>query len=135
MSHYLLDAIPHRDYELTSVIKDGEGHNARVIGIDNKKVLHDFTRVFVDGIVGVVVLFFMARPELTFFSLLPFIAITIGAVLPDALQPAFWLWQKFPMTYIHRFHTWIHTSHEPRPMIGFSIQGILIAISLFVLSL
>ena len=95
LSHYLLDAIPHRDYELTSIVKDGEGHNARVIGIDRKKILHDFTRIFVDGIVGAIVLFFMAGPELTLTSLMPFAAIIIGSVLPDALQPVFWLWQKF----------------------------------------
>lgn len=132
-SHYVLDAIPHRDYAFDSVIREGDGKRARVLGIDTKKLSHDLFKLLCDGIVGVLVLFFLVRPELSIVGLLPFGLIIFGAILPDILQLVFWFFPKGPMPFIHRFHRWVHVSREPRGSVGFVVQIILIVVSVLFL--
>ncbi|MDP2676166.1 MAG: hypothetical protein Q8O83_00560 [bacterium] len=132
-SHYLLDIIPHRDYKLDAVIREGQGKTAKFLGIHRERLFGDVLKIFIDGAVGAGILFFIIRPEISIVGLVPFGAIVLGAVLPDILQPMFWFFPKGPMPFIHRFHKWVHTAYEPRPFIGFSIQGIFIALSLFIL--
>lgn len=132
-SHYVLDAIPHRDYTLDSVIREGDGRRARVLGIDAKKLLRDIFKLLCDGVAGVVILFFLIQPEASVSGLAPFGLIILGAVLPDILQFVFWFFPKGPMPFIHRFHRWVHVSREPRGSIGFIVQIILIVMSILFL--
>jgi len=132
-SHFILDAIPHRDYRLDSVIRNGEGKQARVLGVRYDHVWWDITKLLIDGLVGAGALFYIMQPPLTVSGVLPFVLTVIGAALPDFLQLVFWFFPKWPIALIHRFHKWVHTPHEPSKMIGFSIQGVVIAASLIIL--
>jgi len=132
-SHYLLDIIPHRDYELNAIIREGQGKTAKFLGVRHNRLFGDMLKIAIDGAVGTSVLFFIIRPEISIAALVPFGAIVLGAVLPDMFQPVFWFFPKGLMPFIHRFHKWVHTAYEPRPSIGFGVQIILTAVFIFIL--
>lgn len=132
-SHYFLDAIPHRDYDLNALLREGDERKGKIVGVDHRKVVGDIIKVFIDGVLGVLILFFILSPALNLRELFPFALIVIGAVLPDMLQLVFWFLPRWPITLFHRFHRLVHTRHEPRRLIGFSIQGVIILFSLFLL--
>lgn len=98
VSHFLLDAIPHWDYPFSEeAVRSG------------RLPRQDLVKIAIDGTVGmlgvIVVQFFF--PSLLFW---PMLAGAIGAMLPDALQFAYfktkWRW----LAALQAFHEWIHTS-------------------------
>jgi hypothetical protein len=98
VSHFLLDAIPHWDYPLS----EGEVKSGRV-------PRRDLIKIAADGLLGLASVFIA---NALFPSLLwwPMVLGAIGAMLPDALQFAYfktkWRW----LYYLQTFHEWIHTS-------------------------
>src|SRR3989344_6041507 len=103
-SHFLLDAIPHWDYELRSSRKDEKNplNNDIMIGRD---FWFDLIKLGTDALVGLVLswLFFQS-----FFTgqlgLLTFTAGAAGGLLPDALQFAYFKLRSPWLTALQRFH-------------------------------
>lgn len=108
-SHFLLDAIPHWDYPLD---------NGMFVG---RPVYLDLIKIAGDGLLGLVVSW------LLFHSWVGMIA-ALGAILPDALQFAYFKLRGPILTPLQRFHMWIHTDHrlKNRPMVGVFSQVLLV---------
>lgn len=130
LSHFLIDAIPHWDYELRSAKKDPENHlnNDMVFGFN-----------FVLDILNISFDFFLALtlPFLIFgsneFSQSVILLMGIaGGTLPDALQFIYFKWRHEPLISLQKFHGWIHAESKIADWkLGVSLQFILIAFVVF----
>ncbi len=108
LSHYLSDAIPHFDYELLSIESHPEDKSESKIHPSAKSVAIDLLSIIIDIAIGTTFLILSARPEINFSNLVTYSLIIIGGILPDALQPIYILWKKFPMTQIQNWHDFWH---------------------------
>ena len=88
-SHYLLDIIPHWEYELFSIdgFKDKENDFSKIrMAFDIKNLLNDFLKLSFDFFAGLAAAWFLTKifwPEFSFL----YLTIAAGAsVLPDVLQ-------------------------------------------------
>jgi len=106
LSHFLLDAIPHWDYELHSRKRDENNpiNDDIVLG---KAFVKDILKVGLDGTVGLLLSLFLFAYFLH-YSLIDVLAGAIGAMLPDALQFVYMKWRHEPLVSLQRFHLWIH---------------------------
>ncbi len=98
-SHYLSDAIPHYDYKLIS--KDRLDPEHPKLKKDWRLITIDLSRIFLDIALGTGLTYFL-------FPSLPLFWVVVGAILPDALQPLFWLYKKFPIKQTQAFHDFMH---------------------------
>ncbi len=131
-SHFLLDAIPHWDYKLKSMVEDHDNrlNNDMII---NKDFFIDLARIFIDALLGLVlvtIFFIMNGPHLFW---LPIVGV-VGALLPDALQFIYFKWKHQPLVGLQRFHLWIHsqTDFNDRPLVGIAFQVVIIIVALVV---
>lgn len=129
-SHYLLDAIPHWEYQLLSIIgfknKENDFSKIRMV-FDIKNLLKDFLKLSFDFLAGLAAAWFLTGifwPEFSFL----FLAIAAGAgVLPDVLQ-GFYIALKGTMKKIFLplfiFHLFFHTEYRLKkyPLAGFLFQ-------------
>jgi hypothetical protein len=132
VSHFLLDAIPHWDYDLRSKREDENNplNNDMIIGRD---FWFDLIKLGADTFLGLGLgwiffqSFFLDHGSL---GLLTFTAGAIGGLLPDALQFAYFKLRSPSLTAIQRFHYWIHADHEKKlePAIGVISQAFLVAV-------
>ena len=135
VSHFLLDAIPHWDYELRSKRENENNplNNDMIIGRD---FWFDLIKLGADTFLGLVLgwlffySFFIGHGSL---GLLTFTAGAIGGLLPDALQFAYFKLRPPAggwLTALQRFHYWIHADHEKKlePVIGVISQAFLVAV-------
>ncbi len=107
-SHYLADAIPHFDYKLLSIEwKKDEKQNSKIIP-KVSLIATDLLNIAIDIAIGTAFLLVLARPEVTLANFITYGLIILGGILPDALQPIFIIWKKFPMTIIQSFHDFWH---------------------------
>jgi len=141
-SHYILDAIPHWDWELGSLPQsDPKNKDAKeVMVVQHNKIAHDLLRVTLDVSIGLLLLFAIGVAggginSLTIFYGLG--AAALGGILPDALQFVYFvIWRKQPMALIQWFHDFFHarTKIPHRQMAkGLVYQAMIIAPSLIVL--
>ncbi len=108
-SHYLADAIPHYDYKLLSIEwKEGQTKKDLQINRDPKQLTIDLLNIAIDVAIGTAVLLLCVRPEVNFSNFITYTLIIVGSILPDALQPIFIMYKKFPMTLIQNFHDFWH---------------------------
>ena len=117
-SHFLLDAIPHWDYQLSSITGSGMEKNMQV---KSRAFLRDSLKMGTDLVLAVLLVWFAmkempgAGPSM--------IAGAIGGFTPDALQFLFWKVRSEPLASIQRFHQWIHTSVRIKnPHVGIPAQ-------------
>ncbi|MFA6354244.1 MAG: hypothetical protein WCX12_00995 [Candidatus Paceibacterota bacterium] len=104
LSHFILDAIPHDDYERESFISDKNSPNdiSKMDMVLGKKFIRDLIKISFDCIFGFAV-------ALTFFSnsglalQIAFIG-AVGGVLPDALQFVYFKIKKEPLITLQKFH-------------------------------
>jgi hypothetical protein len=135
VSHFLLDAIPHWDYSLSSMQSDGKNklNNDMKLG---KDFLRDLAKVATDALLGVSlsVLVFGMFLHLSFLTV---VCGAIGAILPDALQFVYMKWRHEPFVTLQRFHMWIHAEKHlnDRPVVGILSQVVLIVLVVFVFNL
>ena len=117
-SHFLVDAIPHRDYSI---------HSASVnpkIGAPMKfdrALVRDTVVIGGDALLGILLaLLFFATPQNV---LLIFFAACVG-ILPDPLQFVYAHFPREPLAALYRFHQWIHTSYRLKdaPLLGIFSQ-------------
>jgi len=126
-SHFVLDAIPHWDYSLSSQKTDGVNHMNDDMRID-KSFVRDLARISLDMSCGIALalLFFTFHSPHLFW--VPMVG-AFGAVLPDALMFASWKWRHEPLTGLQRFHLWIHAKTRlGKPLLGISLQAAVIAL-------
>lgn len=132
-SHFLLDSLPHWDYQLASAQKDPTNplNDDLVLG---KAFLADLVKIGFDLVLGFVLAyaFFQPTDRALIWSLY---AGALGAVLPDFLQFVYFKIRRWPFSALQRLHLWIHTKHQIkyRPVLGVGLQAFLVlAIVLYV---
>jgi len=123
-SHFILDAIPHWDYRLSSFKQDRANrlNNDMLINAD---FLRDLVKIGTDFALGFIlsVLLFVIFWH---FSLLAILCGAFGGMLPDGLQFVYMKWRHEPFVTLQKFHIWIHSSDERllgRPLLGICIQA------------
>lgn len=135
-SHFLLDAIPHWDYELRSSRKDENNPLNNDIVI-SREFWFDLIKLGTDALVGLGLSWFFFH---SFFighgslGLLTFAAGVTGGLLPDALQFAYFKIRSPWLTALQRFHQWIHADHarKLKPMIGIISQTLIVTVIVLV---
>jgi len=106
-SHYLLDTIPHWDYELASAKIDSDNPLNNEIDTRGWPFTVDLAKVGLDACLGLglSLFFFGWSGEATIISL---IFASLGGVLPDVLQFAYTQMRREPFVVIQRFHNLMH---------------------------
>jgi len=123
-SHFVMDAIPHSEYNLQSV-KDLE------IIKDYKKIAVDLFHISIDVLVGSTIFFITNLLIGNPFTMLMFLLVALGAIMPDALQVVYWVFKDSPIRHLQNFHQFIHVSTRIKsPIIGIGSQVVLIALSI-----
>lgn len=118
--HFILDAIPHWEYE----IKSGFVHP--YVGskfIFDRALFGDILRIGSDIAFGAVV----SVAVFYFYGSVPVFAVlagVLGGILPDALQFAYGRLHWRVLYLLQGFHFWIHGTHQlqDRPILGIAIQ-------------
>ncbi len=135
LSHYLSDAIPHYDYKLLSITWSEEHPKSHNIDLKLHLIAVDLLNIAIDVAIGSAFLLILARPELNLHNIITYGLIILGGILPDALQPVFILWKKFPMDIVQEMHDFWHSKlrlHLNRTAIA--SQGLLFIIAAFLIS-
>ena len=116
-SHFVIDAIPHWDYPLRSILIT-PSDTGRAITL-NWRLCGGLGLVALDACLGVAVaLWLYASPTATTAVLLG----TLGAILPDPLRLAYKLWPREPLRTLQRFHGRIHSKRKLGWAIGVTSQ-------------
>jgi hypothetical protein len=131
-SHFVLDAIPHWDYRLSSQ-KSDSGNRMNDDMVMNKAFFVDLLKIGSDASCGIaltLIVFTLYSPHLFWIPMIG----ALGAVLPDALQFAYWKWRHQPLTTLQRFHLWIHAKNDfnNKPLIGIPFQIVVIALVVYI---
>ncbi len=110
ISHFVLDAIPHWDYKLSSKKEDGNNHMNDDMVI-NKNFIKDILKISFDGILGLLFAYFIF---VFYFKFSTFVILSgvIGAMMPDALQFVYMKWRHEPLISLQKFHLWIHADKK-----------------------
>jgi hypothetical protein len=131
-SHFVLDAIPHWDYPLSSQ-KTDKVNRLNDDMIINKNFFIDLLKIGIDMSCGFLLVLFFFTLHGSHLFWIPMIGAT-GAVLPDALQFAYFKWRHQPLIALQRFHLWIHAKRnfDDKPMIGIPFQIAVMVLVVFV---
>ena len=102
-SHLAIDAIPHRDYELTSVEKSINKSTATISTVRNNfKLLRDMFVVSLDAVAGICLSYlFFFDPTYPFIFLLG----AIGSLIPDFLTFVYLIIKHKPFVIFYNFHS------------------------------
>lgn len=111
LSHFVLDAIPHWQYELISKTQSSNPLEEDM-ALD-RRFVRDFALLSFDCLSGILfsLLIFQGASGFSNPSLTIFFG-SLGGVLPDALQFAFWKIRREPLTTFQKFHEWIHAEWD-----------------------
>lgn len=128
-SHFVLDAIPHWHYELTSFEKDDASGKKVRFSKNDRALLRDVLVTALDCGAGFAIAFYAAwtsAPDAIGAATLG----AVGGVLPDFLQLVHYLFPNSPLRFLQNFHLWIHadTRLDHRPAIGISSQLALLVV-------
>jgi hypothetical protein len=125
-SHYVLDAIPHWSYSVTSLEKDKE-NSLNTIMIITKTSYKDLLIISLDGICGLLFSFIILN-GFYHHGLLIILMGALGGMLPDFLQFCYWLWKSKLLVPLQRLHNWAHTKIkiDDKPVLGVLSQIIII---------
>jgi len=131
VSHYLSDAIPHWDYKLHSI-------DTKEISMEKRTwdyktlVIKDLRSIVLDFFLGLAVGYFFLNPRTT-EQFIYFLLVTVGAVLPDFLQGAYYTHRAEFLKPLQRFHDFMHTKIKlgPYPLVGIPFQLIVFFIALY----
>ena len=119
VSHFVLDALPHWDYQLRSAKFDNDHplENDMVIGRD---FCFDLCKIGFDALLGLTVGYLFFRHGLWG---------AVGAMLPDFLQFVYFKTRSRFVGLVQQFHSWAHTTHrlDNRPIYGVLLQLLLVS--------
>ncbi len=115
-SHYLIDTIPHRDYNIDNLVEK----DSKSIGAIFKNLKSMLVLLLIGGdfFIGIILSFLIfARGEASLVATLVGI---IGGVLPDFLQFLYFKFKKKPWTLTQKFHYFFHSPNEmkDKPFLG-----------------
>lgn len=106
LSHYAVDAIPHWDYKVSSILEDGE---KRKFVYKREFIRKDLTKNTLDGILGLLGGVLIIGFPADFIDFFAFSLLVFGALLPDALEVCYIaVWKKFPLSIAHKIHRFSH---------------------------
>jgi F0F1-type ATP synthase assembly protein I len=122
ISHYILDMIPHIDYEIGGFI-DNTSKKVSPIFNNLKSFLHVF-KIFIDFVFGLALcILIFVKDEQTFYLT---ILGVIGGVLPDFLQ---FIYLKFKHPYTHALQKMHDHFHHPDKMKDRPFRGVVIQVA------
>ena len=121
-SHFVLDAIPHWDYALSSMEKDEKNPMNDDMTI-NKYFWKDLLKIGADGVLGLMLSFILLSGIFHQSIFVVFLG-AIGAMTPDALQFFYFKWRHEPLVSLQKFHRWVHSKKDldDKPVIGILSQ-------------
>lgn len=132
-SHYIMDAIPHWEYDLLSSKKDLNNPLNNDIEV-GKDFFSDLSKVSLDlfiGIVASLVAFYFIG--LGIYSSLPILIAGIsGGIIPDILQFVYFRIRREPLKSLYRFHYFIHNRYrklEEHFLVGIFLQVIIVVLT------
>ena len=126
-SHFLIDTIPHWDYELKSARKDRQNRMNDNMVI-NRDFFIDLTKVAFDASLGVTLSLLFFWPHSLYGAGIIVMGAVLG-ILPDPLQFVYWKIRREPLISLQRLHRWIHNDSESllgHWAIGAALQIVLI---------
>ena len=134
-SHFLLDAIPHWDYRLSSSVKDEVNPLNSDIVLGHHFVW-DLLKIGFDVLLGVGVTFLLYGGGGGWHNWSLWTG-AFGAILPDFLQFVYYKFRRWPLSALQRFHLWIHTEKrlDGRPVLGVTLQVLLTGVVFLLLGL
>lgn len=127
LSHFVLDAIPHWDYNLGSRKEDVENPINNDI-IINRYFIKDFFKMAADGFIGLLFAFFFYVFYLK-YSLFVILCGVVGACVPDALQFLQMKWKTRPLVALQSFHLLVHAEIRIRnkPILGIFLYTVVVS--------
>ncbi len=133
-SHFLLDAIPHWDYELKSLESQKDPLLTKIIR--NHHLYPDMCRVAFDGLLGLslpLVIMFLLVGNHLYIALLG----AVFAILPDFFQFLFFKTKAKWLGWYIKFHNLVHSKKrfDGRPGIGIVMQVGIWAIAIVAVAL
>jgi hypothetical protein len=123
-SHFVIDAIPHADYPITSPsVNPLVGAAMRY----DRRLFRDTVVIAGDGILGLILSLWLFSPQASIW-LIMFGA--FAGILPDPLQFLYAHFRHEPLVTLQRFHQWIHTDHRMKdtPVLGVFSQILFIVL-------
>ena len=134
-SHYGIDAIPHYDYPLRSARQERSEKLEFTLTPSKKNLLRDLLAVGVDSVLGVLLLVALTPKSLDGTHLITTLALILGAILPDALQAAFFVYQKSPLLETKLLHDFFHAKHRlTKDWLGIGSQALIVLLAVLVLA-
>ena len=126
-SHLAFDMIPHWEYQIHSAERDPNDPKIVKDMAINKQFFLDLSRFGLDALAGVVLPILLFDPHLN--NPWPIFWGAIGGILPDPLQFAYFKFKHWPLTWLQRFHVWIHAniSLQDSPLVGIPFQILILA--------
>jgi hypothetical protein len=132
-SHYILDQIPHWDYDLSAVDSDEKNKLVTHYDLTTKNILTDLLKLSLDAGLGFLIVFlslFFSHSVLSISYTL--IAIScLASAFPDLLQAVYWFYPKFPILQLKKFHIRVHAKKK----LGFTPIAILSQVGIILLSI
>ena len=127
-SHFVLDAIPHWNYHLTSFRAARDSGTGRQDMVWGKAFLTDLVKIGLDGMLGVGLALLLFPPQSGYDALLTLAGVA-GGVLPDALEFLYWKLGTTPLRWAQRFHNAVHFKEDIQsPFVGASLQAALVLV-------
>ncbi|MFA6416156.1 MAG: hypothetical protein WCW56_01580 [Candidatus Paceibacterota bacterium] len=131
-SHYLLDMVPHWDYQIGGEKTEDDIKKIN-LNFTSPTFISDLSKITLDFALGLIISYYFLV-HMAGFSWLVVLAGIIGGVLPDFLQ---FLYSKFynkiyglPLVWFQKLHDFFHTDHRPykkRQLAGATKQFVLVA--------
>ena len=128
LSHYLMDAIPHVDYNINSMGQEGGIRRTTL-----KQKFSDYGRVGGEALVGSLISFWVIYPQ-NWYQLIYWMCIVAGGVLPDFLHYLSDIVGLKTPKFLSNFHENIHTKIKLRyshPFWGGVSQFLICAIAIY----
>lgn len=132
VSHFVLDAIPHWDYQLKSSSSVTAEKVRGVHLLYGRALFFDLMKVGFDLALGLLIIGLLFYPA--GWSVLTLAYIGAGlAILPDVVQVIFGKWRHSALIYVQKLHDFCHADLRlaGRPMIGISTQVLVVVVVIF----
>lgn len=126
-SHFVMDAIPHKDYTLNS-FEPGEDKSEDDMVLD-RRFIGDSVKAGVDLLTGAAIIIFIFRDANGLINNpVSLLAGAIGGILPDFLEVVSFKIRREPLVSLRKFHLVVHSKIKPSLFWGAASQITVIAI-------
>ncbi len=106
VSHYLLDMIPHDEYDISGLI---DGKNKGLLKLSKKGIIH-LSIIGADFLIGIAFsFFFFAKNDVRLYATILGI---LGGVLPDFLQLMYLKFKNQPWKSFQNLHDFFHAKKK-----------------------